>query len=567
VLAIVFKGNSLLSLAVLVAVGLTVGNLVRRLRLPAVTGQILAGVILGPSLLGWVSHDVSRGLQPVVHFALGLVAVAVGSHLHLHRLGTAGRRLRLLLAAECLLVPAFVILAVRLVGRTSWPFGLLLGALAVSTAPATIVAIVKETRSRGVFVSTLLMAVALNNIACIALFEMTLAAVAAGARGGAPVTLTLVTAPLIQLAGAALLGASAGALLVVLTRHVTQPEQLTAASLVSIFLTVGAADAVGFSPLLACLSLGATISNVAPAKEEIGHRVFANFEPAILATFFILAGVELDLHYLAPAALLVAAVVLARAAGKMTAAWLAMRAARTTRSLRRNLGLALIPQAGVAVGLLLKLRESAQFELFGELFLAVGVTTVALNEIVGPLTTRWALARSGEMGKDRPRLIDFLHEENIVTDFAAAGKEEAIAKLADLLVRSHRLTGLSRDTLLADVLARERAMSTCIGRGLFVPHAEIEGLDRLCGVMAVSRAGLAFPAPDDQPIQCIVLLAIPPRELQRHVQVQAALARSIGSDPAIRAQLFEAGSPAHVCEILHAGEFEDYNYFLEEPVL
>ena len=100
-------------------------------------------------------------------------------------------------------------------------------------------------------------------------------------------------------------------------------------------------------------------------------------------------------------------------------------------------------------------------------------------------------------------------------------------------------------------------MSTCIGRGLFVPHAEVAGVGDLHGVMAINARGLDFPSPDEQPIQCIVLLAIPPEQRQRHVQVQAALARSIGSDPAVRTQVFHARTPAHVCEILRAEAFTD----------
>ena len=108
--------NSLFSLATLVAIGLAAGRLIKRLHLPSVTGQILAGVLLGPAGLGWLAPERAHGLQPVVHFALGLIAVAVGSHLQLHRLGAAGRRLRWLLLAECIVVPAWVIVAVRVIG-------------------------------------------------------------------------------------------------------------------------------------------------------------------------------------------------------------------------------------------------------------------------------------------------------------------------------------------------------------------------------------------------------------------------------------------------------------------
>jgi len=559
-------GQELVVLALLTVAGLLGGEAARRARLPAVTGQILAGVVLGPSILGVFSHATTVTLTPVIDFALGLIAMAVGSHLYIHRLRTALPRLGRLVVCESLIPPLLVIGAVLLVGVGEWQFALLLGTLAVSTAPATIVAVVRETRSRGLFVSTLMAAVALNNIACITLFEMAFTAVQVTAQDPGGLGEVLL-APLAQLAGALVVGGGVGLLTALLTRHVYQPDLLATTSLVALLVAVGVADATGMSSLLTCLFLGATLANAAHEKEEVGHRAFASFEPAILAVFFTVAGLEFNLAYLAPAGVLAVVVILARAAGKISAAWLAMRLAGAPRSLRDNLGLALIPQAGVAVALLLKVRESPLFETMGELFLAVGVTTVALNEILGPLTARWALRRSGDMGKDRPRLIDFLHEYNIVTDFRAATKEEAIGALVDLLVRSNRLTGIDPAALEREVLAREQAMSTCIGRGLFVPHAEFEGIPQLMGVMAISSEGLDFETPDGLPVHCIALLLTPAHERRRHLEVVAALARSVGSDPDIQTQLWPAHSPARVCGSLHAEDFEDYNYFLEDRSL
>ncbi|HPF71441.1 MAG TPA: PTS sugar transporter subunit IIA, partial [Candidatus Krumholzibacteria bacterium] len=323
------------------------------------------------------------------------------------------------------------------------------------------------------------------------------------------------------------------------------------------------ADLLGVSNLLACLGLGMTMVNLAPTKEEIGHRVFANFEPAVLAVFFTLAGAELDFGFLKAGWLLVAVVVAARAAGKIGAAWGAMRLAGAPPGVRRWLGPALLPQAGVAVGLLLDLREDARFAGMGALVLAVGVTAVAVNEIIGPLATRLGLARSGNLGQDRARLIDFIHEENIATGFQAANLEDAFAKLADLMVRSHGLA-VDRTALTQAALRREAAMSTCIGRGLAVPHADLPPGSPLVGVMAVSREGLPFGTPDGVPIRCLVMLAAPPELAGRRLEVQAALARSVGSDWNLRSLLFAARTPAHVYEILHAEEAQDLNRFLDE---
>ncbi len=555
--------NALFVLAVLLVSGALCGQLARKIHMPSVTGQILAGILLGPSIFHVFGHEAVQGLRPIIHFALGLIAVDVGTHLHLRRLRNSFRRLGVLLLLEITLTPFLVYLALVLLAGRDWTSGILLGALAVSTAPATVLAIVKETRAKGVYVRTLIAAVALNNIACIALFEMASAAVKVTLDpAAATTTAEVLLAPLIQLGGAALLGGAVGLALVLGTRHVIQTEQVTTVSIISIFLATGLADFLGFSNLLTCLFLGVTIVNLAPEKEEIGHRVFVNFEPAVLAVFFTLAGLELDFGFLASGWLLVTLFVVSRAGGKIWSGIIAMRIAGGTDNVRRYLGLGLIPQAGVAVGLLLQLGDDPVFEPLSSLVLAVGVASVAVNEIIGPVTTRVGLSRSGNLGQDRPRLIDFIHEENIVTDFRAATKEEAMGKLVDLLIASHGLQ-VDRDELLADVMRRETLMSSCIGRGLAVPHGTLPEGGSLAGVMGISREGLPFGTPDGLPLRCLVLLAVPPEQRDRHLEVQEVLARNIGSNWNLQIQLYNAKSPAHVYEILHAEEFEDFNYFLD----
>ncbi len=551
-------------LAVLLAFGAVCGQLAKRLHLPSVTGQILAGVVLGPSVFHVFGHEAVAGLRPVIHFALSLIAVDVGTHLHLRRLRNAFQRLGLLLLLEISVTPLLVYAALVFGGRQDWTFGILFATLAVSTAPATVLAIVKETRSKGVYVRTLIAAVALNNIACIALFDMahTAVTVTLDPTGGVT-TSSVFLAPIAQLFGAIAIGGCVGLALILGSRHVIHAEQVTTVSIIAIFLTTGVADYFGVSNLLACLFLGVTMVNLAPEKEEIGHRVFVNFEPAILAIFFTLAGLELDFGFLATGWFLVALFVLARAGGKIAAGIIAMRMAGGTENVRRYLGFGLIPQAGVAVGLLLDVQDNPAFAETASLILAIGVAGVAVNEVVGPILVRFGLDKSGNLGKDRARLIDFIHEENIVTDFHATSKEEAIQQLADLMISSHGLQ-IDRDAFVADVLHRESLMSTCIGRGLAVPHGRLEGGDQIVGVMGISRGGLPFGTPDGLPLRCMVLLASPPEQRRRHIEVQAVLARSIGADWSLQLQLYNAKTPAHVYEILHAEEFEDFNYFLEE---
>jgi fructose PTS system EIIBC or EIIC component len=557
--------NPLLTLAVVLVAGVVSGLLARRAGLPAVTGQILVGVVHGP-VTGLFGHDVARAMQPVTVFALGLMAVAVGGHLHVRRLRNAKKRLGLLVLCEATITPALVFGAVLTVPGTPWVLALLLATLAVSTAPATLLAVAKEGRAKGVFVKTLLAGVALDNIAAIALFEL------AHVIGQATLDPTLghtaldvALRPFRTVLLSALLGVVVGGLLVLVTRRVVRSDRVATLSMIAILGTVGVATEVpAISALLACLFLGVALANLTPEREEIGHKVFENFEGAIFAVFFTLAGMELDFGFLAKGGLLALAVFAARIVAKLLAASLAMRWAGAPRALRRWLGVALVPQAGLAVGLMLLVTDDPVFGSLARLFLAVVLTLVTLNELVGPPLTRWALARSGELGMDRARLIDFLHEQNITTDLRADTLDEAIERLVDLLIASHELV-VDRGKLLASVREREAQASTMLGEGLAIPHAELEAGDQIVGVMGISREGLPFDTPDGVPIHCIILLATPPTQRTRHLEVLAAFARAIGVDRAVRQRLFHARSPAHAYHLLHAGEAAaGFNVFLEE---
>ena len=566
--ALAHEANVLFVLATVLVAGVGFGSLASRLHLPRVTGQVLIGILIGRAGLELFDEEVVKGLDPIKEFALGLMGVTVGAHLSFRRLRNAWRRLSWLLAMESLITPL-------LVGGTMLAIGLepalalLLAALAVSTAPATIVAVVKETRSRGVFVKTLVAAVALDNMACIFLFAIA-HSVSRAWLGDAQVdAASTAMGALGQLGGALLVGAIVGWILIATTEHLQREERVATTATLGLLFTYGVAEYLGFSPLLACLFLGIVQANFTPDRDRILDAAFSTFEPAILAIFFTLAGMHLsfeEMKLAGPVALLFFVV---RAAGKLTAGASAMRFAGATRNLVTWLGPALVPQAGLAIGLVILVDKDAAFASgraaeVRDLFLAIVIAAVTLHEIAGPILVRIALKRAGEAGKDRLRLIDFLQEENILTGLGGETKEEVIERMTDLLMHSHHLPAGKRDRLLASVLEREAQVSTCLGGGLFVPHGELpDELGGMRGVMALSKDGLPFPTPDGNPVHCVVLLATPENERARHLQVLTLLARVIGTDPVFREALFEADSAAHVYDLLHGEETEQFNYFLD----
>ncbi len=553
-----------LTLAVVVVVGLSCGAIATRLKMPSMTGQILGGLMIGTAGLDLFDPVSLHQLAPVTDFALGLVAVTVGGHLNWQRLRNAGRRLLLLAGAEATIMPLFVLLAIHWVAAVPLTEAALYGTVAIATAPATIIALVKETRSRGVFVKTLVAAVALNNLACIVLFEVA-RGVAASKTAGSSLVFEL-SAPAINLVLAALIGAGTGIAMHWVAAFTAGKQRLTSASFLALLVAVGFAQFFGASPLLTCLFLGLVQTNLTPQRTRLVDSVFEDFEPTILAVFFTLAGMHLSFEHASLVALLALLFVAARLGGKVAASSVAMMVARATRPVQRYLGVALLPQAGVAVGLVVLLQEDPAFAEISGLFTAVVLTAVTVNELTGPILTRWALTRSGEAGQDRSRLLDFLQEENIVTGLSARTKEEAIAQLVSLLVRSHHLGRLvNEEQLLQAVLAREADVSTCFGGGLAVPHGELPETTHMYGVMGLSRQGLRFETPDGLPVHCVVLLATPPGQRERHLQVLAAIAQTVGLDSDLKLRLFTAQSAAHAYDILHADESVTFNYYLDEP--
>lgn len=561
------NADPLLVLATVLVVGVVFGTIAKRLGLPSITGQIVGGALIGQAGFELFDLPAIEGLHPLTEFALGLMAVTIGAHLNVRRLRNAGKRLFFLLLLESTVTPALVFAGLVFLPDMTWSEALLFGTLTISTAPATIVAVVKEARAKGVFVKTLIAAVAFNNMACILLFELARSVVRAQIDGGGYSIGGVLLEPSIQLLSAVLIGGAGAAAMAGVRRWIDVPETIATSAVVILLLTSGLAGYRGVSPVLACLMLGLIQTNFTRSREKVLDSVFSDFKPAILAVFFTLAGMELSFEHFIEASRIAAVVFSFRILGKLSAANWAMRLAGAPAKVRKNLGMALIPQADIAIGMVILLQKDPVFaqhasELLS-LIVAVVLTVVTANELVGPILTRFALERAGEVGKDRMRLIDFIHEENIVTDLEAESKEQAIERLVDLLIKSHHLEDVDSEGLLASVLEREK-VSTCLGGGLAVPHGILPESKAMLGVMGLSREGLDFETPDGRPVHCMVLLATPENERDRHMQVLATLAGTIGLDASFQEGLFDAKSPAHAYEILHDEKAESFNYFLED---
>ena len=557
-----YEVNPILSLAILLVIGLAAGRVSRFFGLPAIIGQILVGLVIGSAGINLFSHSSITSLDLITEFAFGLVALSVGDKLNFSRLRNASKRLSFLLISECTILPLFVFVILRFVVKIEVIPVLVFSVLAISTAPATIITLVKERGAHGVFVKTLIAAVALNNIACIVLFEIVrvIAFILSG-KGLSDDMLSIALSPIMKIGGAALIGVAVAGFLVLLTNKIVSGGNLYSFSYVALFTVIGLALALQVSVLLSCLCFGIGIANFTPNKDEVGSVAFENIERLVYAVFFVLAGVHLNFSFVISAAAVTIFLVATRLLGKNLSAIIAMKASGATKSLSRYLGLALTPQAGVAIGLILTLQNDNLFLEFHEIILAVGLSAVVINEIVGVFLADFALKKTGESGRAVPRLIDFIHEENIVVNFQPRNKDEAIKQLVSLILKSHFPKG-SHDMVYRTVMERELEASTCLGNGLSIPHGRIGQGEEIFGAMGINSRGLNFKTPDNKPVNCMIVLITPLSQSDRHLAVIASIVRMLEKDQNIKSQLYSARSPAHAYNILNAEKVEEYNYFL-----
>lgn len=389
-----------LLIGILLMAGLLFGTLGSRyLGVPRVVGYILLGMLFAPDLLGgWLGMDATAWTEPMVSVALGIIAYLIGgsaSIAQLKRLGwgivgaTAGK-----VSGAFLVVLVAVGLMGQLVGDLpGWTFALVIAAIAPTTAPAAIVAVIHQYRARGPLTTTLLGMVALDDALGIMIFSLVLAFVGAEGLGQA------LPAAAWDIGGAIVVGAVAGFLLERLSRRLHEHELRLVALVGGIVLLVGLAEAWAFSALLSSMSLGFSIRYFGGAMAEREFEPVEQLEELVFVLFFTFAGLHFDPQVVVHFAPLILLYFVARAIGLAGGATLGAGLARAPAVVVRNVGLGLLPQGGVAIGLALLLAGTPRFAETGELIVNIVTATTLLTESVGSVAARFGLQRAGEVNQ------------------------------------------------------------------------------------------------------------------------------------------------------------------------
>ncbi len=557
-----FEHNEILILAILIIAAISLAELAKKCHLPKVTGYIVAGIIIGAPFLNLISKDNFEKYQVINLLALGMMSITIGSHLNLHKLKISGRRILAVFLGESILAFSFVFLSFYFFSNNTLLICLLIAAISIATAPAATVAVIKDTKSKGLLVNTILPVVALNNVVCIVVFDLLLDTVVLEGSNNFNFTSLFFTV-LKEFLGAILLGSVCGIILKYFSEKKIHSSRYVLTMVILTVITItGISKIFQFNLMLPCIVVGIVISNTSHYRLKI-LTIFEEIEYVILIVFFSLAGAHIDTTNLKVAGFLGLMYFFARGAGKILGGSLGAYLSKTPNRIYENIGIALLPQAGVAIGLVIMAGEVAVLSNHIDFLTTLILAAVALNEIFGPPATKWALSRSGDLGQDKPKLIEFIGEEYIKANIKAENKKDALNEMISFFIDSHKGTSKLKDEITKSVFEREEDMSTGIGEGIALPHGVVEKGKSVYGAIGLSKKGIEFNSIDKKPVHLIVLIVTPKKHQNEiHLDVLRQLSK-LFSNMLIRESIFCSESAAEIYDILRNQEMGDFNYFLD----
>ena len=406
--------TSLICLAVALIGGLMLSRLTKKLNLPAVTAYLLAGLLLGPFCLGALkfpglgfnSLEQVEHLSIITQTALGFIAFTIGNEFRLSQLKTMGKAaitIGILQAVITTILVDLVLIGLHLCfpNMISLPCALVLGAIASATAPAATLMVVRQYKADGPLTRLLMLVVAIDDAVGLVLFSVSFGIATALSAGQASV-LAVVVEPIVEIVLSLGLGAIMGWLLNWVEQFFHSRSKRLTISVAFVLLTVGLSMLkfhigpvhCGFSLLLVCMMTGTVFCNICSTSEELMDRVDGWTMPLNIL-FFVISGAELDLNVLAqPVTLLVGVIyIIARSAGKYSGSFLSCRLTRQSTPITHHLGITLLPQAGVALGMALTAASLPG----GDLTRNVVLFAVLIYELVGPTLTKRSLLMVGEI--------------------------------------------------------------------------------------------------------------------------------------------------------------------------
>jgi Kef-type K+ transport system membrane component KefB len=375
--------------------GLSISRLAKLLHLPNVTGFLFAGLLLGPYLFNIVPIEITENLDIISDLALGFIAFTIGSEFKLSYFKRVGITPIVIALFEAILAVVLVVIALLMMGQ-SLPFALVLGAIAAATAPAATVMVIKQYRSKGPVTETLLSVVAIDDAVALIVFGLNVA-IAKALTGGNGSVLESLLSPLWELGFSLGAGAILGLILNFGARaFASRGNRL---SLIFAFIVFAIALSTRFhgSSLLMIMSMSAVFANLY-RDLNVMLDILDRATPPIFLLFFVLSGAHLNLAILPQIGMIGFVYIVVRVIGKVLGANIGARLTKAPENVRRYLGPALIPQAGVAIGLTF-VAQSVVPE-YAATIRAVVLCATLIYELIGPVVAKMTLVQAGEISQE-----------------------------------------------------------------------------------------------------------------------------------------------------------------------
>ena len=406
--------STLLSLSIALLSGLLLSRLAKKIQLPAVTAYLVAGVLIGPFLLGalgvpgiGLSHEQVSSFGIIADVALGFIAFSMGNEFRLAQLKEIGRQATVIGIFQAVFTTIIVdagLIGLHLLMPDKLPLSaaIVLGAVATATAPAATLMVVRQYKAKGPLTDILLPVVALDDAVGLVVFAISFG-VAKSLSLSSINALAIILEPLLEVVLSLALGLVMGGLFTLCERVFHSRSKRMAVSVTFVLMTVAISSLsftvkgihVGFSSLLSCMMLGTVFCNFCDVSEELMERADRWTAP-ILILFFVISGAELELSVFNQWAVVVIglAYIATRSFGKYFGARLSAQATKCNPNIIKYLGITLLPQAGVALGMAIKATELGAD---GAIVRNITLFAVLIYEIFGPFLTKIALTKAGDI--------------------------------------------------------------------------------------------------------------------------------------------------------------------------
>lgn len=392
--------NTLTIFGTALILGIGVARVMDTIKIPHVVGFILLGVFLGVSFLDFITIQEDKSLTFVADMALGFIGFGMGEHLLFSQLKSLGRSIVTIALLESLGAYLMVFLGVYLFSH-SLPLAIIFASLASATAPAATVDVLKQYQAEGPLTTILFAVVGIDDAIALLLFSISTPFAISYAGGAGSFEVNQIVAPLLEILGSIVLGVLLAFPADFIINRMDNDEEILLFNISAVFVVIGVAQMFGLSVILSALIFGIVTINLTHAHASYVGQTIDRVGPILYILFFVVVGARLDVKLIAQVGVVALAYLVFRALGKISGAYLGARLSKAVPSVRKYLGMTLLSQAGVAVGLAFSIATQvsplgAQGGVMERTIITTIITTTLIVQLIGPILTKYAIFRAGE---------------------------------------------------------------------------------------------------------------------------------------------------------------------------